>query len=145
MNNPKISIVIGTRNRAHLINRAIESVQTQSFKDWELIIADGGSEDSTMAVVSDLQKKEPRIVYVRHEGNDGISKNYNRAFHASRGEYIAMIDDDDSWIDQAKLDKQIKFLDGNPEYVGCGGGVVVIDPAGKELYRYLKPETDGEI
>jgi len=145
MSNPKISIVMATRNRAHLINQAIESVMGQNFKNWELIIADGGSEDSTPKVVSEWQKKESRIVYERHEGNDGISKNYNRAFLVARGEYIAMIDDDDPWLDREKLDKQIKFLDGNPEYAGCGGGVVVVNPAGKELYRYLKPETDGEI
>jgi hypothetical protein len=56
-----------------------------------------------------------------------------------------MIDDDDPWTDPDKLKKQIEFLDKNPEYVGCGGGVIVVNPSGKELYRYLKPETDAEI
>ncbi len=145
MQNPKVSIIMGTRNRAHIIGKAIQSVVKQSFKDWELVVADGGSADDTPKVILDWQKKEPRIVYVRHEGDEGISKNYNYAFHVARGEFIAMIDDDDPWLDRDKLQKQIEFLEKNPEYVGCGGGVVVVDSEGKEKYRYLKPETDKDI
>ncbi|OGZ53389.1 MAG: hypothetical protein A3B25_02095 [Candidatus Ryanbacteria bacterium RIFCSPLOWO2_01_FULL_48_26] len=136
---------MATFNRASLIGRAIESVREQSFKDWELIIADDGSTDDTPHVVAEWKNKESRIVYARSETNEGISKNYNHAFRIVRGEYVAMIDDDDPWRDADKLKKQIEFLEKNGEYVGCGGGVVVVDPAGKELYRYLKPETDGEI
>ena len=141
----RVSIVMATFNRASLIGRAIESVREQSFKDWELIIADDGSTDDTPHVVAEWKNKESRIVYARSETNEGISKNYNHAFRIVRGEYVAMIDDDDPWRDADKLKKQIEFLEKNGEYVGCGGGVVVVDPAGKELYRYLKPETDGEI
>src|SRR3989344_1712977 len=141
----RVSIVMATFNRASLIGRAIESVREQSFKDWELIIADDGSTDDTPHVVAEWKNKESRIVYARSETNEGISKNYNHAFRIVRGEYVAMIDDDDPWRDADKLKKQIEFLEKNGEYVGCGGGVVVVDPAGKELYRYLKPETDEEI
>ena len=141
----RVSIVMATFNRASLIGRAIESVREQSFKDWELIVADDGSTDDTPHVVAEWKNKESRIVYARSETNEGISKNYNHAFRIVRGEYVAMIDDDDPWRDADKLKKQIEFLEKNGEYVGCGGGVVVVDPAGKELYRYLKPETDGEI
>ncbi len=145
MNNPKVTVVMATYNRSHLVGKAIESVRSQSFADWELIVADGGSDTATPALVSDWQKKEPRIVYLRQEGDLGISKTYNRAFHVARGEYIAMIDDDDPWLDPRKLEKQIAFLEKNPDYVGCGGGVVVVNAEGKELYRYLKPETDEKI
>ena len=141
----RVSIVMATFNRASLIGRAIESVREQSFKDWELIIADDGSTDDTPHVVAEWKNKESRIVYARSETNEGISKNYNHAFRIVRGEYVAMIDDDDPWRDADKLKKQIEFLEKNGEYVGCGGGGVVVDPAGKKLYRYLKPETDGEI
>ncbi|MEK7507753.1 MAG: glycosyltransferase family 2 protein [Patescibacteria group bacterium] len=142
---PQVSIVMATHNRAHLVGKAIQSVQSQSFKDWELIIADDGSSDDTPSVVEEWKKKESRIVYTRSAINEGISKNYNRAFRIVRGEYIAMIDDDDPWLDKNKLQKQIEFLEKNSDYVGCGGGVVVINPQGHELYRYFKPETDAEI
>ncbi len=157
MADPKVTIVMATWNRAGLIGKAIGSVWAQSFADWELIVADDGSTDNTSRVIEDYQKKEPvrhegvgesgrsRIVYIRNATNEGISKNYNRAFRIARGEFIAMIDDDDPWLDPDKLKKQMDFLKKNSDYVGCGGGIVVVDLSGKELYRYLKPETDEEI
>ena len=56
-----------------------------------------------------------------------------------------MLDDDDYWATPDKLKKQAEFLDKNPEYVGCGGGYIVIDENGKEKSRFLKPERDEEI
>jgi glycosyltransferase involved in cell wall biosynthesis len=157
MASTKVSILMATWNRAGLLGAAIRSVLEQSFKDWELIISDDGSTDDTPEVVRNWQKKEARIVYARSEKNEGISKNYNKGLRIARGEYVAMIDDDDPWCDKNKLRKQIEFLDKNRDYVGCGGGVIVVDKdkkparhasrgdAGRELYRYLKPETDAEI
>lgn len=145
MPDPKVSIIMGTYNRAGMIARTIESVQAQTFYEWELIIADDGSIDGTSGVVKGWARKEKRIVVLRNEANQGISQNYNVAFAVARGRYVAMIDDDDPWCDSEKLQKQIAFLDAHPEYVGCGGGVIVIDGSGEERYRYLKPETDTEI
>ncbi len=142
---------MATYNRAGFIAPAIESIRTQSFKDWELIISDDGSVDATPEVVKKWQKRalpagrQARIVYTRSETNQGISKNYNRGLRLAKGEYVAMIDDDDPWSDDKKLEKQIKFLDSHPDYVGCGGGVIVVNEKSKELYRYLKPERDEEI
>lgn len=136
---------MATFNRARLIDRTIESIQEQSFKDWELIVADDGSSDNTQEIIKRWTGKDARITYTRSETNVGISKNYNRGFSFVKGEYVAMIDDDDPWSDPGKLQKQVDFLDKNPEHVGCGGGVIVVGSDGKELYRYLKPETDEEI
>ncbi|MEK7076864.1 MAG: glycosyltransferase family 2 protein, partial [Patescibacteria group bacterium] len=116
---------MATWNRAPFIRRAVRSVENQSFKDWELIIADDGSTDETPRVAEELKSENPRIVYTRSEVNEGISKNYNRGFRIARGEFIAMIDDDDPWCDDKKLEKQITFLEKNHEYVGCGSGVIV--------------------
>lgn len=145
MANPKVTILLATWNRARLLGPTIESIRAQTVQDWEIVIPDDGSTDETPAVVTEWQKKEPRIRYVRSEVNQGISKNYNMGFKLAQGEYIAMIDDDDPWCDPRKLEKQIKFLEEHKEYVGCGGGVIVVDERGKELYRYLKPETDEAI
>ena len=141
---PKVSIIMGTYNRASLIPKAVQSVREQTFSDWELIIADDGSSDDTEIVVKKLQEAEPRIICVKNP-HQGISKNYNTAFKVARGEYVAMIDDDDPWLHTDKLKTQIEFLEKNMEYVGCGGGVVVINREGIELYRYLKPKSDSEI
>lgn len=143
---PRVSIIMATYNRAALLPKAVESVRAQTFRDWELIVIDDASSDDTPEVLAALKKNEPRLAAVlRNDQNLGISKTYNKGFRAAKGEYIAMIDDDDAWIPEDKLEEQVKFLDGNPECAGCGGGVVVVDASGRELYRYLKPRDDGEI
>lgn len=145
MHSPRVSILLATYNRAHLLGPTIESIRAQSFTDWEIIIADDGSSDNTAGTVHEWQNKEPRIIYVRSDINQGISQNYNMGFQKTHGEYIAMIDDDDPWCDTEKLAKQVKFLDEHVDYIGIGGGVIVINGEGKELYRYFKPETDDQI
>lgn len=142
---PKVSILIATYNRANLLGGAILSAITQTFQDWEIIIADDASTDTTPHVVDEWQAREPRIKYVRNESNIGIARNSNSGLWQARGKYIAILDDDDHWIDPNKLEKQVKFLDNNPDYVGVGGGVVVIDGDGRELFRYYKPQTDKQI
>ena len=136
---------MATYNRAGLIGRTIQSLLDQTFKDWELVVPDDGSQDNTPEVVKEWQKKLPQHTYVRNSENIGISRNYNSGFKHAKGEYIAMIDDDDPWCDPKKLEKQVKFLDENPTYVGCGGGMIIVDLNHQELYRYLKPETDEQI
>lgn len=142
---PKISILIATYNRANLLSGAIESVCKQTFQDWEMIIADDASTDDTMRVIIEWQDREPRIKYVRNESNIGIARNSNSGLWQARGEYIAILDDDDRWIDPEKLQKQVKFLDNNSAYVAIGGGVIVVDGEGHELFRYFKPQTDKKI
>jgi len=142
---PKVSIVMGTFNRAHMIGRAIEALRRQTLEDWELIIADDASADNTPAVVADWAAREPRIVSFRNEVNQGISRNYNAALQRARGEFIAMLDDDDVWCVDDKLERQVAFLESHPDYVGCGGGLIVVNTGGEELYRYLKPATDEKI
>jgi glycosyltransferase involved in cell wall biosynthesis len=143
--NPRVSIVLATFNRADMLDSAVQAVRNQAFTDWELLIVDDASGDHTPEVGRTWAERDPRIVYIRHRVNQKISRAYNTAFHRARGEYIAMMDDDDAWCIADKLERQIAFLDANPEYVTCGGGLIVVDPAGKEKYRYLKPETDDQI
>lgn len=145
MKAPKVSVLMGAFNRAHMIDQAVEGLRKQTFEDWEMVITDDGSKDNTPEVAGAWPARDPRIVYLRHDQNVGISVNYNRGFAKTRGEYIAMLDDDDVWSDPDKLRKQVEFLDKNRDYAGCGGGLIVIWPDGRERYRYLKPETDAEI
>ncbi|MBL8008444.1 MAG: glycosyltransferase family 2 protein [Ignavibacteria bacterium] len=150
MNNtgiPKVSIIIPTYNRVKMLEKSIESVFAQSYKDWELIIIDDASTDETELRMTELSSKEKSVNYLRIpkiEGK-GISEYLNIGLRNSRGEYIARIDDDDYWCHKDKLKMQVEFLDKNPEYVVVGGGVILVDEKGNELFKYLKKETDEEI
>jgi glycosyltransferase involved in cell wall biosynthesis len=90
---PKISVCIPTFNRAHLLPYAIESVINQSEPDWELIVCDDGSSDSTPELM--LKYQDHRIRYIRHQQNIGKSNNMRSGFDAARGEYFLKFDDDD--------------------------------------------------
>lgn len=142
---PKVSILVATYNRADFLPGSIESALNQTFQDFEIIIADDGSPDHTQEVVEKLIQKDPRIRYVRgpHVGWPSITANLG--LNETRGEYIAILDDDDRWSDPEKLEKQVAFLDANSDYVGCGGGAIIIDEHDQECSRYLKPSSDEDI
>jgi len=146
-NSPIVSIIMPTYNRANLISRAIKSVLNQSFQDWELIIIDDASTDNTSTILSQWRAKNLRIKVLRNDKNNypGISKTLNRGIKEAKGKYIARLDDDDYWCDIDKLKKQTEFLESHPDYVLCGGGVIVINNQDKELFRYLKKEKDADI
>ncbi len=144
MKNQLTSIILPTYNGADRISRAIESVLNQQYKDWELIVVDDGSTDSTNAVVNAFVVQDSRIRYVRQVENAGIQKALNRGLYESRGVYVARIDDDDVWIDTHKLQDQVHFLHLHPGHVLVGTGVIV-SVKGKEVFRYLMPVTDHDI
>lgn len=146
-NFPLVSIILPTYNRRKMLEKAIESVFEQSFTDWELIIIDDASTDDTQEKMTELDSKEEKLRYMRIPkiSNKGISEYLNIGLRNARGKYIARIDDDDYWCHKDKLKLQVEFLDNNPEYVVVGGGVILVDGNGNELFRYLKKETDEEI
>lgn len=145
MVNPKVSILTATYNRAKLVSRAIESVLSQSFSNWELIAVNDTESDGTSEVMAKWQKKDRRIKYLVIPRCGRIAIVSNFGLQQARGEYIAILDDDDWWINKDKLKRQVDFLDKNSEYVGCGGGAIAIDEKERELFKFLKFEQDKEI
>lgn len=108
---PGVSIILPTYNRAHLLPRAIRSVMNQHYQDWELLIWDDGSTDSTTEVVRSC--KDSRIRYFREE-NHGMSYALNRSIENAKANLIAFLDDDDVWS-QNKLKLQTTFLNTFPQ------------------------------
>ena len=111
---PKVSVIIPTYNRAVFLSEAIDSVLNQSFRDFELIIVDDGSTDSTPHI---LRRWEGRIRWMRQE-NSGVSRARNTGIRAARGRYLSFLDSDDLWA-REKLEVQVGFLDANPHYGVC--------------------------
>lgn len=141
--NPLVSVIIPTYNRSQFIKRALNSVLSQSLQNFEIIIIDDGSTDNTRQVVGPYLKDQ-RVAYVFQQ-NQKVSKARNNGIKISKGEYIALLDSDDYWADNKKLEKQINFLELNPEYLLTSGGIIRVSPEGKEISRILNPEADQQI
>ena len=106
-----VSIIMPSFGTAPFIAESIESVQAQSYKNWELIIVDDCSTDNTDEVVKQFLSDE-RIKYLKNEKNSGAAVSRNRALREARGKWIAFLDSDDLWMPE-KLEKQIHFMEKN--------------------------------
>jgi len=143
MEEPLVSIIIATYNRERYIKKALESALNQTYKNFEIIVIDDSENEETEKIIKLLNRKE--IKYIKNEVRLGFVKSLNKSIGIAKGKYIARLDDDDSWCDTKKLEKQIKFLEENPGYVLVGGGAILIDEKGKELRRFLPPERNEKI
>ncbi len=112
---PTVSVVIPTYNRASTVARAISSVLSQSYKEFEVIVVDDASTDNTREVVSSFG--DERVKYLRHVTNEGGGAARNTGIRASKGEYIAFQDSDDEWL-PGKLEKQMKAFEEAPASLG---------------------------
>ena len=95
MRNPKVSIGLPVYNGEDYLAAALNSIAQQDFEDYELIISDNASTDSTEAICHDHVAKDPRIQYYRNETNIGASGNYNRVFELARGPFFKWASHDD--------------------------------------------------
>jgi len=138
-----VSVILSTYNRAGLLKKTIESVLSQTYADFELIIVNDGSADNTLEVIKNYN--DPRIRIINNEKNIGFVKSLNKGISRARGEYIARIDDDDFWVDKQKLEKQVNFLKNNSDYVLIGCGAIKINEKEREIKRFLFPQKDEEI
>ncbi len=109
----KVSVIIPTFNRAAFLKEAIDSVLSQSYRDFELIVVDDGSTDSTREILQDYQG----LTYLYQE-NRGVSAARNKGIQAAQGEYIAFLDSDDLWT-RHKLQIQVAWMEANPEIPAC--------------------------
>lgn len=110
-----VSVIIPSYNRAKLLQRSIESVLNQTYKNLECIVVDDCSTDETEEIVKNYT--DHRLRYMRHKENRNASSARNTGISASNGKYIAFQDSDDEWLPQ-KLEKQIKLLDSLPDKYG---------------------------
>ena len=122
-NNILVSVNITTFNRANLIPRCLDSVLKQSLKNIEIIIVDDCSNDNTSDIVSSYKIRDSRIRYFKHDKNRGNANSRNTALKHSNGFYVAFLDDDDEWIDNFKLEKQVNLFECGDNKIGiiCSG------------------------
>src|SRR5690606_34101688 len=120
---PLISVCMITYNHEAYIKQAIEGILMQQTNfDVELIIADDCSTDRTETIIRELIENHSenfKIKYYRHDINIGMMPNFIFSLKKCTGKYIALCEGDDYWTDPLKLQKQVDFLEGNPEYGIC--------------------------
>ncbi len=135
---PIVSVIMPAYNAGRYIEKAIRSVQGQTFSRWELIVVDDCSGDDTAQIVSQLAQEDPRICLYRNEQNLGAAKSRNRGLELHKGEYVAFLDSDDAWRPQ-KLERQINHMrqtDADLTYTAYA----IMDTQGKKVFRdYLVP------
>ena len=132
--NLKVSVCMITYGHEKYIREAIEGVLIQECDfEVELILANDCSPDQTDAAIQDILSNHPRaswIKYIKHEKNLGMIPNFIFAMQQCKGEFIALCEGDDYWIDPLKLQKQVDFLEANPDYVIHSGAASVIRDIG---------------
>lgn len=139
---PIVSIVIPAYRRPMLLERTIESVMQQTFVDFELIVVDDDPSATSRTVVTECS--DPRVRYILRSKNGGPSAAQNTGIAASRGRYIAFLDEDDIWL-PTKLEKQVAMLENSPVSVGmvyCG--LAITDGKGRTVLTH-HPEHRGRL
>ncbi len=133
-----ISIAMATYNGEKYIREQLDSILSQTVKDFELIVCDDCSKDSTLQILREYERKDRRIKIFENEQNLGFKKNFEKAILLCAGEYIALSDQDDIWT-KDHLEKL--FLIIGEHSLACGNALMV-DENGKSLGKNLN-EVDG--
>jgi len=128
---PKVSIITPLFESALFIKSTIESVQAQTYQNWELIIIDDASIDSSAKIAESFAVKDERIKLIKLDSNRGPAAARNRGIKEASGRYIAFLDSDDLWH-KDKLEKQIIFMQKN-EYAFTYTGFEKINEEGEVI------------
>lgn len=139
---PFISVIMACYNRQNCVAQAIESILNQTYTNFEFIIVDDHSTDNTYKIIKRYAKQDKRIIVLRNKKNNGINyyRNFNKAIALSKGKYIARMDDDDISLPQ-RFEKQVKYMEENPDVVVLGSKIETFPNEGGNWC----PATNGDL
>lgn len=140
---PKVTIGLPVYNGEKYLKEALDSILAQTYDDFELVICDNASTDTTSQICLEYAQREPRIRYYRNERNLGAAPNHNRAFQLAKGEYFKWAGYDDR-IAPDFLTKCVDVLDHHPDIVMAMPLSALIDEQGRYLGEYHY-KADGDI
>lgn len=129
---PIVSIGMPVYNGQRFLGQTLDSLLSQTFRDFEIVISDNASTDDTEAICRYYAAREPRVRYFRNSTNLGAVKNYNRTFRLSSGTYFRWHGDDDL-LEPTYLEKCVAVLDRDPSVVLCHSRTRLIDENGADL------------
>ena len=128
---PLVSVIMPAYNAERFIEEAINSVVNQTVEDWELIVIDDGSADSTFEIVNTYAQKDPRIRAFINEKNMGVAKTRNRGLDLARGKYVALLDSDDYWKPQLLEKMLYRSQETSADIVYCS--YEMVDEGGQKV------------
>lgn len=129
MTQPLVSVILPAYDRLPHLRAAIDSVQAQTLADWEMIIADDGSGESARAFLEGLSDPRIQVLLLPHSGNPSAVR--NAAIRAARGQFLAFLDSDDTWV-PAKLERQLSAMSARPGRRWSYSQVRRIDAGGRD-------------
>lgn len=116
--NEIVSVITPVYNAASVIERTLDSMLMQNYKDLEIVLVDDCSKDNSAEIISKYTAKYPNIVYYKHEKNGGAAVARNTALKLAKGRYVAFLDSDDLWC-EGKLEKQLAFMKEKDAAICC--------------------------
>jgi len=140
-NTKVVSVILPVYNGSKTVKRAVESILSQTFKDFEFLIINDGSKDDTPEILDSFDDNRIRIL---HQKNSGLVFSLNRGVKTSQGRYIARMDADDIALPD-RLQKQVDFMEKNPSVAVLGTAVSVVYDNGAERIRRRPPDTASII
>lgn len=124
----KVSVVVAAYNEERYIGHTLESILSQKVDfDYEILVGDDCSNDKTADVIRKYAEKYPKIIPIIRKTNMGMTENSMDLIARAQGKYLALVEGDDYWIDDHKLQKQVDFLDSNSDYIACFGQCIIVD------------------
>lgn len=139
---PYVSVLMSAYNAERYIEEAIKSIINQTFADFEFLIIDDGSDDSTADIIKSYMVKDKRICLLRNRENKGISYSANKGIEIANGKYIARMDADDISLSH-RLETQIKFMDSHCEVAVSSAWMETFGNEKKNIWK--SPTTHDEI
>lgn len=137
MQPPQVSVILPTYNRLRFLPAAVDSVLGQTLKDWELVIADDGSDSETLEYLRTLERfPGVRVIRLAHSGNPGAVR--NAALRVARGQYVAFLDSDDVWM-PTKLEVQVRALRDSADCRWSYTDHIRVDAAGNSINWQRNP------
>lgn len=134
---PKVSIIMGVYNCEKTLDRCIDSILKQTYKNWELIMCDDCSKDNTLKLATQYSKKYKNIKVVKNTQNSGLAFSLNNCLSVATGKYIARMDADDISLPE-RIETQVKFLEENEQYQVVGSSVILFDENGDKGLRIIE-------
>lgn len=137
-----ISVILPAYNAQNTIGETIQSIITQTYRDWELIVINDGSTDDTRGVV--MSFKDNRIRYIENDGNKKLIYTLNRGIELASGEYIARMDADDI-CHPNRFEKQVKYMESHPDVIVCGTQINYFGTKSSNYRKLVFPTKDKHL